>query len=162
MAKNALDSRTTNCQPCCDAAKNVSHSRNLKSKPKSRQANKNCFETKKMMYNAPEILHAFLDHITDSIADYASHQVLSLKSRIRTLSVSMTQSTSLDIGRVMLCPILGSTCYVNMSTHAVLNPWINISPHFSILLALPGASYQAMLRAVGTLQALYRRQNIFH
>lgn len=28
-----------------------------------------------MMYNAPEIMHAFLDHITDSIADYASHQV---------------------------------------------------------------------------------------
>jgi len=72
------------CKPCCDAAKNVSYSRNLKSKPNSRQANKNCFETKKMMYNAPEILHAFLDHITDSIADYASHQVLSLKSQIRT------------------------------------------------------------------------------
>jgi len=39
------------------------------------KANKNCLETKKMMHNNPEILHAFLAHISDNIADYACHQI---------------------------------------------------------------------------------------
>jgi uroporphyrinogen decarboxylase len=39
------------------------------------KANKNCFNTKKMMYNEPAIMHAFLDHIAESIAAYAIHQI---------------------------------------------------------------------------------------
>ncbi|EKX55115.1 plastid Uroporphyrinogen decarboxylase [Guillardia theta CCMP2712] len=39
------------------------------------KADKNCFQTKKMMYNQPEILHAFLDHIAENIAAYAIHQI---------------------------------------------------------------------------------------
>mmetsp|Transcript_26760 Transcript_26760/g.67555 ORF Transcript_26760/g.67555 Transcript_26760/m.67555 type:complete len:407 (+) Transcript_26760:133-1353(+) len=39
------------------------------------KANKNCFETKKMMHNDPAIMHAFLDHIADNIATYACHQI---------------------------------------------------------------------------------------
>eukprot|EP00281_Chroomonas_sp_CCMP1168_P013279 CAMPEP_0206285132 /NCGR_PEP_ID=MMETSP0047_2-20121206/41149_1 /ASSEMBLY_ACC=CAM_ASM_000192 /TAXON_ID=195065 /ORGANISM="Chroomonas mesostigmatica_cf, Strain CCMP1168" /LENGTH=402 /DNA_ID=CAMNT_0053715641 /DNA_START=71 /DNA_END=1279 /DNA_ORIENTATION=- len=39
------------------------------------KANKNCFETKKMMYNDPAVMHAFLDHISDNIANYAIHQI---------------------------------------------------------------------------------------
>jgi uroporphyrinogen decarboxylase len=39
------------------------------------KANKNCLNTKQMMYNEPAILHAFLDHIAENIAAYASHQI---------------------------------------------------------------------------------------
>jgi len=39
------------------------------------KANKNCFNTKKMMYNEPAIMHAFLDHIAENIAAYACHQI---------------------------------------------------------------------------------------
>ena len=39
------------------------------------KANKNCFHTKQMMHNEPAILHAFLDHIAENIAAYASHQI---------------------------------------------------------------------------------------
>jgi len=39
------------------------------------KANKNCLETKKMMNNEPEIMHAFLEHVTNNIADYACHQI---------------------------------------------------------------------------------------
>eukprot|EP00293_Proteomonas_sulcata_P020737 CAMPEP_0184304590 /NCGR_PEP_ID=MMETSP1049-20130417/14063_1 /TAXON_ID=77928 /ORGANISM="Proteomonas sulcata, Strain CCMP704" /LENGTH=362 /DNA_ID=CAMNT_0026616425 /DNA_START=198 /DNA_END=1286 /DNA_ORIENTATION=+ len=39
------------------------------------KANKNCLETKKMMYNNPEIMHAFLNHISENIAAYACHQI---------------------------------------------------------------------------------------
>ena len=39
------------------------------------KANKNCFNTKLMMYNDPAIMHAFLDHIAENIAAYAIHQI---------------------------------------------------------------------------------------
>ena len=39
------------------------------------KANKNCFNTKQMMYNEPAMLHAFLDHIAENIAAYAIHQI---------------------------------------------------------------------------------------
>jgi len=39
------------------------------------KANKNCFNTKLMMYKDPAIMHAFLDHIAENIAAYAIHQI---------------------------------------------------------------------------------------
>jgi len=39
------------------------------------KANKNCYQTKKMMYNNPALLHSILSHIADSIGVYACHQV---------------------------------------------------------------------------------------
>lgn len=39
------------------------------------KANKNCFQTKKMMYNNPALLHSILSHFAESIGVYACHQV---------------------------------------------------------------------------------------
>lgn len=38
-------------------------------------ADKSCIETKKMMFHAPELLHALLDHLATAIGDYACYQV---------------------------------------------------------------------------------------
>lgn len=38
-------------------------------------ADKNCVETKKMMFHAPELLHTLLDHIATAIGTYACYQV---------------------------------------------------------------------------------------
>ncbi|GFH11531.1 uroporphyrinogen decarboxylase, partial [Haematococcus lacustris] len=39
------------------------------------KADKDCKETKKIMFNSPEVLHAFLDHLTLAITAYASYQI---------------------------------------------------------------------------------------
>lgn len=39
------------------------------------KAERNCQETKKMMLKSPEILHAFLSHLTDALAKYAIYQI---------------------------------------------------------------------------------------
>lgn len=39
------------------------------------KADKNCRQTKSMMFNNPEILHAFLDHLADALGDYACYQI---------------------------------------------------------------------------------------
>ncbi|GMH36342.1 hypothetical protein BSKO_04210 [Bryopsis sp. KO-2023] len=38
-------------------------------------ANKNCLQTKKIMLQQPEILHAFLDHLADSLITYVGYQI---------------------------------------------------------------------------------------
>lgn len=38
-------------------------------------ANKHCMEAKKMMYNDPELMHRFLDHLAVNIGEYACHQI---------------------------------------------------------------------------------------
>jgi uroporphyrinogen decarboxylase len=39
------------------------------------KADKNCRQTKSMMFNNPEILHAFLDHLAEALGDYACYQI---------------------------------------------------------------------------------------
>merc|ERR1719379_1021997 len=39
------------------------------------QANRHCIATKKMMVNAPEVLHAALDHYAIAVGQYACHQI---------------------------------------------------------------------------------------
>jgi len=39
------------------------------------KAERNCRHTKTMMMNSPEILHAFLAHLADALADYACYQI---------------------------------------------------------------------------------------
>jgi uroporphyrinogen decarboxylase len=39
------------------------------------QANRHCINTKKMMMNAPEVLHAALDNLAVAIGEYACHQI---------------------------------------------------------------------------------------
>jgi uroporphyrinogen-III decarboxylase len=38
-------------------------------------ADKNCLETKALMHQSPEVLHALLDHLAQAIGDYACYQV---------------------------------------------------------------------------------------
>eukprot|EP00887_Chlorella_sp_A99_P001489 scaffold8.g1489.t1 len=38
-------------------------------------ADRNCRRTKTMMFNAPEVLHALLAHLADTLADYACYQI---------------------------------------------------------------------------------------
>eukprot|EP00960_Hanusia_phi_P013357 390990-Hanusia_phi.AAC.2 len=62
-------------------------------------------QTKKMMYNQPEILHAFLDHIAENIAAYAIHQFLnpgltiSARKILRSLGSRMQTRLSLSSSR---------------------------------------------------------------
>jgi uroporphyrinogen decarboxylase len=39
------------------------------------KADKNCRQTKSMMFNNPEILHAFLDHLAVALGEYACYQI---------------------------------------------------------------------------------------
>eukprot|EP00614_Pseudopedinella_elastica_P018061 CAMPEP_0172646098 /NCGR_PEP_ID=MMETSP1068-20121228/240062_1 /TAXON_ID=35684 /ORGANISM="Pseudopedinella elastica, Strain CCMP716" /LENGTH=384 /DNA_ID=CAMNT_0013460349 /DNA_START=33 /DNA_END=1187 /DNA_ORIENTATION=- len=39
------------------------------------KADKNCLETKKMMFHNPELLHALCDHLASNIGEYACYQV---------------------------------------------------------------------------------------
>lgn len=38
-------------------------------------ANKHCIRSKKMMQHNPEVLHAFLAHLSDSLATYVCYQI---------------------------------------------------------------------------------------
>lgn len=39
------------------------------------KAEKNCQKTKTLMYTQPQVLHAFLDHLTEGLITYASYQI---------------------------------------------------------------------------------------
>ena len=39
------------------------------------KADRNCRQTKSMMFNAPDILHVFLAHLADALGDYACYQI---------------------------------------------------------------------------------------
>jgi len=39
------------------------------------KADKHCMKTKTIMHNTPEVLHAFLDHLTEALIEYACYQI---------------------------------------------------------------------------------------
>lgn len=39
------------------------------------QGDKDCKQTKKVMFHNPEVLHAFLEHLTEALIVYAGYQI---------------------------------------------------------------------------------------